>query len=210
MRPSLEQLKGKKELTGVEIGVWRGDNAVDVLTKLDIKMLHLVDPYVPYQDTGNYFMNGNNEAEETKNKARDKLEPFDKLNRIKWYYETSLEAAKHFNNETIDFVYIDGNHQYEYVRDDINAWTDKVKLGGLVSGHDYNLAEVKSAVVEYCVANGYKAYTFNFKKDKHFYQEIAKSGIGRQMKWQELKNLIEDTKKEFTIPQDWWFYKEHK
>jgi len=50
---------------------------------------------------------------------------------------TSLEAAAQFVDESIDFVYIDANHRYEDVCDDIKAWLPKVKDGGLIGGHDY-------------------------------------------------------------------------
>lgn len=49
----------------------------------------------------------------------------------------SLDAVKDFADESLDFVYIDANHRYEDVRDDIREWSKKVKKGGIVSGHDY-------------------------------------------------------------------------
>jgi hypothetical protein len=49
----------------------------------------------------------------------------------------SMDAVKDFLDESVDFVFIDGNHSYEYTRDDIREWTKKVRKGGIVSGHDY-------------------------------------------------------------------------
>lgn len=49
----------------------------------------------------------------------------------------SVEAAKHFGEAVLDWVYIDGNHSYEAVVDDIHAWLPKLKPGGLIGGHDY-------------------------------------------------------------------------
>lgn len=49
----------------------------------------------------------------------------------------SVEAAKSFKDESLDVVFIDAEHTYEAVRDDINAWYPKVKLGGYIAGHDY-------------------------------------------------------------------------
>jgi predicted O-methyltransferase YrrM len=48
-----------------------------------------------------------------------------------------MEAVKHFAPETLDFVYIDANHDYSHVLEDIEAWAKIVKPGGIVSGHDY-------------------------------------------------------------------------
>ena len=50
-----------------------------------------------------------------------------------------MEALNDFENESIDFVYIDGNHGLKFVIEDIYGWTKKVKKGGIISGHDYAL-----------------------------------------------------------------------
>lgn len=52
---------------------------------------------------------------------------------------TSLEVARNVNAESLDWVFIDGNHTYEYVRDDIKAWYPNVRQGGILSGHDYTI-----------------------------------------------------------------------
>ena len=51
--------------------------------------------------------------------------------------KSSLEAAKDFQDESCDVVYIDMEHTYEAVKEDIQAWLPKVKTGGYISGHDY-------------------------------------------------------------------------
>ena len=67
---------------------------------------------------------------------------------------TSLQAVKKFENESLDFVFIDGSHEYEDVKKDIIAWFPKVKPGGILAGHDYYIGEedycpgVKQAVNE--------------------------------------------------------------
>ena len=50
---------------------------------------------------------------------------------------TSLEASKAFAPESLDFVFIDGDHSYEGCALDIKLWWPKLKPGGLLSGHDY-------------------------------------------------------------------------
>jgi predicted O-methyltransferase YrrM len=49
----------------------------------------------------------------------------------------SVEASKLYADNSLDFVFIDANHSYEFVKDDINAWYPKVKKGGILAGHDY-------------------------------------------------------------------------
>ena len=53
----------------------------------------------------------------------------------------SLEAASKFENNSLDFVFIDASHEYEDVKEDIIAWLPKVKSGGILAGHDYYLNE---------------------------------------------------------------------
>lgn len=66
---------------------------------------------------------------------------------------TSLEAAKKFEDNSLDFVFLDASHEYEDVKKDIQEWLPKVKPGGILAGHDYYLNEdwfvgVKQAVNE--------------------------------------------------------------
>jgi hypothetical protein len=66
---------------------------------------------------------------------------------------SSVEAARLFDDKSLDFVFIDGSHLYESVRDDIAAWAPKIKSGGIIAGHDYDTPEdefngVKKAVDE--------------------------------------------------------------
>lgn len=70
---------------------------------------------------------------------------------------TSIEASKKFDNESVDFIFLDADHSYESVKEDIEAWWPKLKKGGTFTGHDYNGDGngVKKAVDEFF--NG-KAY----------------------------------------------------
>ena len=49
----------------------------------------------------------------------------------------SLDAISKFEDSSLDFVFIDGSHEYEDVKEDIKAWLPKVKPGGILAGHDY-------------------------------------------------------------------------
>jgi hypothetical protein len=48
-----------------------------------------------------------------------------------------VAASTLFSDSELDFVYIDGDHSYEFVSTDIKAWWPKVQSGGILAGHDY-------------------------------------------------------------------------
>ena len=58
----------------------------------------------------------------------------------------SVEAAKLYEDESLDFVFIDAAHDYQNVKNDILAWYPKIKIGGKLGGHDYNWGTVRGAV----------------------------------------------------------------
>jgi hypothetical protein len=50
----------------------------------------------------------------------------------------TADAVLLFGDEALDFVFIDADHRYEGVRQDIGDWLPKIRSGGMISGHDYN------------------------------------------------------------------------
>ena len=159
-RPSLNTLIKKRDLVGVEIGVGLGINAVNMLSTLDIKKLYLIDPYIMTKDkgvAGIKVIDGIEVTDKSKELLKDasykikaiainKLKPFE--DKIEWIFDYSEFAAKLIPDD-LDFVYIDGNHDYEGVKKDIELYHEKVKQGGLVAGHDYDGADVEKAVKEF-------------------------------------------------------------
>ena len=78
-----------------------------------------------------------------------------------------------FSDGTLDFVYIDGNHNFKNVANDIVEWSKKVRVGGIVSGHDFKrqkagssyICHVKDVVHAYAYAHGIKPW-FVLRGDK--------------------------------------------
>ncbi len=86
--------------------------------------------------------------------------------------KASLEAVEDFANNSLDFVYIDANHSFVNVADDIYRWEKKVKPGGIVSGHDYeHFPPSKDNHVKHVVDAYVKAFEispyFELGQDKH-------------------------------------------
>jgi hypothetical protein len=65
---------------------------------------------------------------------------------------SSREAYKLFEDESLDFLFIDADHSYEGVMEDIKFWHPKVKRGCTIAGHDYDWTGVKAAVTDFFVA----------------------------------------------------------
>ena len=73
----------------------------------------------------------------------------------------SMDAVKDFEDNSIDFVYIDANHNDPYVTQDIEEWTKKVRPGGIVSGHDYITKELDGLHWDYDVVAAVDKYVKN-------------------------------------------------
>ena len=139
---------GDKPVECAEIGSYIGDNAHNMLSSWKtISKLHLIDSFEICPDFRNI-------DEQAKNKDI-LLNRFKDNQRVNIIIEPSVEASKRFDKGSLDFVYIDANHSYEAVKQDIISWIPKVKSGGIISGHDYeyvdlatNERSVKKAVDE--------------------------------------------------------------
>jgi predicted O-methyltransferase YrrM len=64
------------------------------------------------------------------------MKKLSKFKQVQFIKKTSEEAVKDIA-ELLDFVYIDGNHRYEYAKKDIKLYYPLVKHGGVIGGHDY-------------------------------------------------------------------------
>lgn len=148
-RPSLDLLIDKKDLVGVEIGVQGGTNAKWMLENLDIQKLYLVDPYgkfrcnngKPLEDGGLYPA-----TPKAKTACRKNLKKW--KDKIQYVYKYSFDAINYFEKRSMDFIYIDGDHRREALLKDLEYIT-KVKLGGLLCGHDWRFESVQRAINEF-------------------------------------------------------------
>lgn len=116
---------------GVEVGVYRGLYSMWLFRMIPGINLTGVDKWEVYGDYKDYNLKDIKEAEKEAKLIYKKYGG-------KIIKDWSRDAVKKFKDESLDFVFIDGNHAYEYVVEDIALWSKKVKKGGIVYGHDYD------------------------------------------------------------------------
>lgn len=137
-----------RKLTGLEIGICKGENIVHFLENLHeyVEKIHCIDPYLPYMDwIGPVTQDVVNEH---KRIAIENFIPWS--DKITMNIATSDEMVAKYPDDTFDWLFIDGDHSYQATKNDIVNYYSKVKSGGIFSGHDFNLPEVSRAVIEFC------------------------------------------------------------
>lgn len=148
----------------VEIGVWKGKSVVYAAVEIINSQKNITIDAVDSWETANGWANDLILKEEVKSGDAyptflNNIEPVKNI--ITPVKMTSIEASKLYEDESLFFVYIDGNHTYDFVKDDILHWLPKVKKGGYIGGHDIDNVEwpgVRQAVTEFFGEN-VKIYT---------------------------------------------------
>ena len=134
---------------GAEIGVFDGEYS-EVLCKANPEAkLYSIDPWATHSDYTAFI------KEDTfKNAYAKAQERLSKYN-CEMIKKLSLDAVKDFADESLDYVFIDGDHSFQACTNDIVEWSKKVKMGGIISGHDYIKHRPRSIIHVYEVVNGY-------------------------------------------------------
>lgn len=138
--------------TIAEIGVNKGETSKIFRSLFPDAHLFLIDPWKISSD---YLMSATPISRKIKHyenayssvRAQFKNDPNVQILRM-----SSLEAVAHTPDQ-FDLVFIDANHEYSHVKQDILSWLPKVRHGGILAGHDYDpqipmFSGVKQAVDE--------------------------------------------------------------
>jgi predicted O-methyltransferase YrrM len=147
--PLLEEMGVK---IGCEVGASFGKNAEELLLNVPSMKLFLVDSFVQH--------NKRHSAKQIEKMLARRLKRVrsTRLADVELIRKDSADAAKHFEDESLDFIYIDANHAYSSVVKDIGVWYGKLKRGGVFGGHDYYKVTMKEA---YGVVAAVDEYTGN-------------------------------------------------
>jgi len=142
-----------------EIGVWQGEYAEAIVKNNNPKELYLIDKWdvleLKNESYAEYFQHFT-KTEQFIDVYNSVLDKFSYHEGIKLIRDDSVKASSIFDDQFFDWVYIDADHSYEGVTNDLNAYYSKVKTGGYICGHDWNNSEdegVTYAVLDFVEKN---------------------------------------------------------
>lgn len=154
---------------GAEIGVAEANYSVVLLDNIPGLTLHLIDPWEPY--VGNRRGGGQTKQHGNFEITQNKLKNYPN-NEIIIHRKKSIDAAREVEDGSLDFVYIDGNHDFDYVMEDLIHWGRKVREGGIIAGHDYyhfTDSGVVEAVDAYIKGNNIREWYLLPEREGSFY-----------------------------------------
>lgn len=124
-------LKESGFVRGAEVGVYKGEYS-EQFCKAGLTHF-AVDPWMAFAGQGR-----SQKAQERQDfiygHTHRQLDKYPNCTMIR---KTSMDALADFPDRSLDYVYLDGDHSFRFVAEDIVEWSKKVKIGGIVSGHDY-------------------------------------------------------------------------
>jgi len=130
-------------LVGCELGVCMGMTLryfLDNSTK--IQKVYAIDAWQPYQDHWGFVTQ--ELIDGWKATAVQLLTPH--ASRIELVVDNSFRAADRIPRESLDYIFIDGDHCYSAVALDLRRYWNRVRTGGVFAGHDWQLPTVRTAV----------------------------------------------------------------
>lgn len=135
MASVLKELNFKE---GAEIGVAEGYHAKLLCSNNPELKLHCIDIWEKYPGYSEY-----SDPKNCYEEAKETLKPYNTV----FHKKFSMDAVADFADNSLDFVYIDSAHDFKSVAQDLCEWSKKVKVGGIVFGHDYKRSGSRSRFV---------------------------------------------------------------
>lgn len=134
----------------VEVGCWKGRSFCSILPTLignNYQNIYAVDHWLGSEDSR---QSTHIEATYTDifQQFKNNIDGKGFTGKYKALQLDSIEASRQFEDKFFDVVFIDGYHEYEGISADLDAWTPKVKLGGILCGHDGTYSPIVKALTE--------------------------------------------------------------
>jgi predicted O-methyltransferase YrrM len=145
---SVKYYLGDNGLQLVEVGSYCGESGGIIASTFPNSILNCVDPWEKYTEEGSTYDLNEQELilKEAERIFDSTTGTFPNVRKNKM---PSIKYAESLESNSIDFIYIDGNHQYSSVIEDLTMWHEKVKVGGVIAGHDFGWASVSRAIYEF-------------------------------------------------------------
>jgi len=136
----------------IEVGVYKSQSAKKFRKKFPNALIALIDPYEYNPENLGKMYTEFNTIDKWERLYQSQVELWDNDPNTVLLRDSSPQVSKFTAKSSIDIVFLDGDHRYEAVKADIEAWLPKIRPGGLLCGHDYstrgNNVGVKKAVDE--------------------------------------------------------------
>lgn len=153
-------------IKGIEIGVNHGTNSCMLLDAcMNINMIYGVDPYLEYMDWSSLVPQSIMDM--VYKSFLDNQECMG--NRFELIKMKSEEAADLFEDESVDFIFIDGDHSVKGVMTDLIKYVPKVKKGGIIAGHDIGLKTVQLTLNTWLTTNNISADNVHIVENQAWY-----------------------------------------
>ncbi len=141
-----------KKARAAEIGVWEGHFSERILEICDPVELHLIDPWLYQPEFANTGFGRKKNETLMDVKYQEVCAKFAQDPRVKVHRALSEVALAGFEDASLDWVYIDGNHNEPFVGRDIALCLQKVKHDGILAGDDFNwMSDAQGAPVKRAV-----------------------------------------------------------
>jgi len=162
----------RKNSVAAEIGVCTGAFSYHVLLKKEPSKLYLIDPW-------EYWPKRKAEYKRIQMKSKLKEQQYENVKalfspfkNVELIRKTSVDAAACFPDRYFDYVYIDAEHSYEAVTDDLKKYFPKIKIGGLIIGDDFGWTGIAPAVREFVEKNSSRCKLIGEKYGQYVLKRI--------------------------------------
>lgn len=130
-----------KRSVGAEVGVWKGDFSAELIEALQPRKLYLIDPWQINKDqihkSAWYGSDSGRDMQSIYEGVRRRFHKEVRQGSVVMMREVASAALRSLPDNALDFVYVDGDHEYTAARADCLLAYEKVRVGGLICGDDY-------------------------------------------------------------------------